>query len=196
MLKRTHLSVWQANESSNFDRFFPVDAVLGSVFLINSRYWKTFEVAFFHLPHAEPGFQWPHDKKWAQLVKVGACNQKSEPILASIINALQTWGQYYQTLIKDVYRCEISLISVLVVLSLGSSTSDFGRRMPNSEILIFWHRLSQYQFFQDPWRGPKSTIFKKVLLCSLPLSLYMSYFNTQNHLGMSNIGIIGHTPIE
>ena len=42
--------------------FFPVDAVLGSVFLMNPRCWKTFEAAFFHLPHAEPGFQWPHEK--------------------------------------------------------------------------------------------------------------------------------------
>ena len=57
-----------------------VDAILGSAFLINSRCWKTFEAALFHLPHAEPDFRWPHEKNGP--------NQKFEPILASIINAL------------------------------------------------------------------------------------------------------------
>ena len=71
-----------------FDRFFPIDAVLGPIFSIDSRCLKTFDVNFFVLTSCRAWLSIAPWKKWAQLVKVDG--QKSEPILASIINALKT----------------------------------------------------------------------------------------------------------
>ena len=46
-------------------------------------------------------------------------------------------GQYYQTLIKDVLRCKIPLISVLVVLSPGSVEERVeGKEIQNATLFL------------------------------------------------------------
>ena len=132
MLKRTHLSLWQANEGSNFTDFF------------------------LSMPYLDPYFQ-----------------------------SIQGVGSLLKQLFFTYLMQSLTFDGLLKKMGPTKNLSQFWHplamlyRPESSEILIFWYRLRQYQFFQNPLGGgAKSTIFKKVLLCSLPLSLYMSYFNT------------------
>ena len=162
MLKRTHLSLWQANEGSNLTDFL------------------------LSMPYLDPYFQ--------SIQGVGSLSKQL--FFTYLMQSLTFDGlmkKMGQTKNLSQFWHQLSIL-----YRPGSSESDFGRMRPKSEILIFLAQTMPVPIFSKSigGGGPKSTIFKKVLLCSLPLSLYMSYFNTQNHLGMSNIGIIRHTPIE